>query len=213
MALNHWRRGASAAIAAIALFLYQLIIYGGHLGFSYFMAITVDPLLSTPIPWILKAVVVFLLVISVILTFYTWVVLFWALTEDNINNRRIFHKDATQMILKTVIISFVGLMILILSILSILFVDVDEEQRNQFFIGWFMIFASYGIAFWELIALGTIQEDKVKLSAHGSNGYGRSRDEENAATETTTLLPATNPNAQHYKYICSSCSVVSSKAM
>ena len=203
------------------------------------MAITVDPLLSTPIPWILKAVVVFLLVISVIITFYSWVVLFWALTEDNINNRRIFHKDATQMILKTVIISFVGLMILILSILSILFVNVDEEQRNQFFIGWvsiqwiqcnilyfpprcnpclchlfqFMIFASYGIAFWELIALGTIQEDKVKLSAHGSNGYGRSRDEENAATETTTLLPATNPNAQHYKYICSSCSVVSSKAM
>ena len=203
------------------------------------MAITVDPLLSTPIPWILKAVVVFLLVISVIITFYSWVVLFWALTEDNINNRRIFHKDATQMILKTVIISFVGLMILILSILSILFVNVDEEQRNQFFIGWvsiqwnqcnilyfpprcnpclchlfqFMIFASYGIAFWELIALGTIQEDSVKLSAHGSNGYGRSRDEENAATETTTLLPATNPNAQHYKYICSSCSVVSSKAM
>ena len=203
------------------------------------MAITVDPLLSTPIPWILKAVVVFLLVISVIITFYSWVVLFWALTEDNINNRRIFHKDATQMILKTVIISFVGLMILILSILSILFVNVDEEQRNQFFIGWvsiqwnqcnilyfpprcnpclcqlfqFMIFASYGIAFWELIALGTIQEDTVKLSAHGSNGYGRSRDEENAATETTTLLPATNPNAQHYKYICSSCSVVSSKAM
>ena len=70
-----------------------------------------------------------------------------------------------------------------------------------------MIFASYGIKFWELVALGTIQ------SAQGSNGYCRSLDEENAATETATLLPATNANAQQYKYICSSCSVGSSKAI
>ena len=76
-----------------------------------------------------------------------------------------------------------------------------------------MIFASYSIAFWELVALGTIQANKDQLSAHGSNGYCRSLDEENAATETATLLPATNANAQQYKYICSSCSVGSSKAI
>ena len=126
----------------IVLFIYQLFIHGGILGFAYGLACPIGcPSISTPISWILKAVAVFLIMISVALTLYNWVALFWACTDENICNRKIFHKDATKVLLITFRVSWVGLIIIILS-LFLLFAYTHAgandflDQLQKFMTGW-----------------------------------------------------------------------------
>ena len=131
----------SGASPAIVLFLYQLFIHGGILGFAYVFACPIGcPPFSTPSSWILKAVAVFLLMISVALTLYNWVVLVWACTEENIRKRKIFHKDAPKVLLIILRISLVGLIIIILSLFLLFMLDIHasnfRDQLIKFMTGW-----------------------------------------------------------------------------
>ena len=126
----------------IVLFIYQLFIHGGILGFAYMLACPIGcPSISLPNSWILKAVAVFLIMISVALTLYNWVALIWACTEENIRNRRIFHQDALKVLLIILRVSIVGLIIITLSIfLLFAFTHAGAydflEQLQKFMTGW-----------------------------------------------------------------------------
>ena len=72
----------------------------------------------------------FLFAPSAILTCYNWIVIYWALTEDNIYCRRIFHKDSLGRLAIIHISSYIGQLIMLTIFLAI------PDVANKYFVGW-----------------------------------------------------------------------------
>ena len=82
----------------------------------------------------LVVIAIALSVIAVILTCFNWIVVYWILTEDNIYQGRKFLQDIYKHSGIVWIISFIGLLILIL--LGVMPIVRDESQLDIYYYAW-----------------------------------------------------------------------------
>ena len=82
----------------------------------------------------LVVIAIALSVIAVILTCFNWIVVYWILTEDNIYQGRKFLQDIYKHSGIVCIISFIGLLMLVL--LGVIPIVLDESQLDIYYYAW-----------------------------------------------------------------------------
>jgi len=187
----HWDRGFAASLWVFS----TQILYTGVLSFInwVFFCTKGCPTFSTNelSNWglgcfvALVVIAIALSVIAVILTCFNWIVVYWILTEDNIYQGRKFLQDIYKHSGIVCIISFIGLLMLVL--LGVIPIVLDESQLDIYYYAWNMIYTPYSNASWNVLVLFiTIWEF--------SKEYKRSQDKKvGGITEKSPLLPTSEP--------------------
>jgi len=193
----NWKRGFEAGIW---VFISQLCY--GMFSFLGWKIPCLNGCPSRAIPtWslaVLGAVSISLSVIAVILTCCNWLVVYWVFTQkckDIICNRRIFQNDVVVKIATAYLISFFGLllMVLVALVLALPICQIRQNERlwDTVYFGWAVVFVPYHFASWNLMTL-------FFNMLFAWDEYDRSQVKTNGGiTEKSRLLPPCKPSNEH----------------